>query len=225
MSRRYPFWFVLLLGGLLVAACAREEEEEAAVEAEETATEAPPGVQPLLTTQFEPGASARGEPVAGTATLTSSITEPGALELAVEITGLSEGEHAWHIHSGVCGTEGPVVVALSGTKDMAGITGFLAAGADETARATAVLPPTALTLAQIQSGQYSLYVHERGGLDFGGTATCANLGAAAGAQPKTLTPEATQPGTTTPADKTTPGTAQPGAATQPEKKPRTPRKY
>lgn len=98
------------------------------------------------------------------------------LRLTVEIEGLSQGEHAWHIHSGPCGEEAPVVVAITPTADMEGIGQPLTASREgENVRASVTVPGDELTLDQLRSGEYSLHVHAQGGEDHGATVACADL--------------------------------------------------
>lgn len=92
----------------------------------------------------------------------------------VSVNGLSDGEHAWHVHSGPCGEEAPVVVAFSETSDMEGVAGPLNVR-NGTASSQATVPGTELGLEQLQSGEHSIHVHERGGVDHGPTVACADL--------------------------------------------------
>jgi Cu/Zn superoxide dismutase len=173
--------------GLALAGCGDGElaEDEVGTEAFETEPEAPPLPEstPLpeatadeRTIAFEPGPA--GENVTGTLTITSSGVD--APQVTAQFSGLTPGEHAWHIHAAPCGEEGPVVVAFTPTADMEGIAEAVVAGDDGNAMATASIPPDLLPLDQIDSGQYSVHVHEQGGVDHGPTVACANL---SGTQP------------------------------------------
>lgn len=93
----------------------------------------------------------------------------------VNARGLSEGEHAWHIHSGPCGERAPVVVAMTPTQEMQGLDEPLTPAADGVATNTAYVPGTDVSLDDLQGGEYSLHIHERGGLDHGPTVACADL--------------------------------------------------
>ena len=95
--------------------------------------------------------------------------------IEVTLNGLTDGEHAWHVHSGPCGEEAPVAVAFSPTADMEGVTGPLNVQ-NGSAASQATVPADQLSLDQLENGEYSIHVHERGGTDHGPTVACANLG-------------------------------------------------
>ncbi len=99
---------------------------------------------------------------------------PG-FRLAVDVNGLSQGQHAWHIHGGPCGQEAPVVVPFSSTADQSGIAQALSADQSGNATATVTVPAAELSLDQLENGQFSLHIHQRGGVDHGPTVACADL--------------------------------------------------
>lgn len=175
------------------------EGEEAATPSLETPAES--GTEAaLITAQFQPAegateaarisGTARIFPANGLGTTTATGTEPDETQTSattgegetgqgfrveVSINGLSQGEHAWHIHSAACGQEAPVVVAFTPTKDQEGLASALNADQSGRAEAEATVPSDELTLDRLQSGQYSLHVHTQSGVDHGPTVACADL--------------------------------------------------
>jgi Cu/Zn superoxide dismutase len=113
---------------------------------------------------FAPGHA--GTNVAGTVRVTP--LESGGTELLVDLTGLTAGEHAWHIHSGACGTEGPIVLPITATVDMEALGAPIQAGEDGRAAAG---------VTTLGPGPFSLHVHERGGIDAGASVACSNVSA------------------------------------------------
>ena len=93
----------------------------------------------------------------------------------VALNGLSEGEHAWHIHSGPCGETAPVVVAFSETQTMDGLAESLEADEDGSVESSVTVPAEQLSLDRLQSGEYSIHVHQQGGVNHGPTVACADL--------------------------------------------------
>lgn len=159
------------------AACAPSDET-----AEETtvppATETQPGTPEGVTGEmivargdFQPSSTAGGRQITGTAevrragagttgtgtgtTGTGTGTTPGAtgeaLELHVRIDGLT-AEHAWHIHQGQCSNQ-QATVAVPFTQPLRGTAGT-------PTEQTTPIPQGQLTQQQLESGQYSVRVHE-----------------------------------------------------------------
>jgi Cu/Zn superoxide dismutase len=93
--------------------------------------------------------------------------------LRVELRGLTPGEHAWHVHSGPCGTPAPIEIALTATADTDGLVSPLVA--DAAGEAEAEVPVPALADLMLGEGHYSLHVHEFGGIDHGAAVACADL--------------------------------------------------
>ncbi len=165
----------LLVGLVIGSACDVDGREQVETQ---PAQEVPPGADTMAgmmaarIVQFQPGPA--GGNVAGILRLSGSAGQP--VQVNVELTGLAEGEHAWHIHKAKCGEEGPVVVAI--TPDKEGVQGIgqpLVAGTDGRAAGSVTIPADQLTVEQLQTGQLSLHVHERGGVDHGETVACAPL--------------------------------------------------
>jgi hypothetical protein len=93
------------------------------------------------------GTSGTGTGASGTATATGGE----ALELQVRIEGLT-AQHAWHIHQGACSTQqAPVAVPF---------TEPLRATSGTPVEQTVPIPSDKLTPQQLESGQYSVRVHQ-----------------------------------------------------------------
>ena len=183
---RYPLVATLACGVALLSACAEEpntDDELYLPDTELPRSETEPLDRPaaregrvVMTANFEPAEGRRtAEPVRGTATVLEAEEPNGDYRLAVRIEGLSEGEHAWHIHSAPCGKEAPVVVPFTATKESPGLAQALTPGEGGVAEANVTVPQNKLSLEQLKSGEYSIHVHERGGIDHGSTVACANL--------------------------------------------------
>lgn len=172
-----------LLGAvLLFSACETEEAETpgAAVEPlepPEVQTELEPvgGMQVIETNPFQAAPAAEG-PVGGELQLMIPPTgEPEGLHVQARVEGLSPGPHAWHVHSGPCGEEAPVVVAFTPTAEREGIAQPLVAGPDGVAQGTAFIPEGVLARRDVEVGGYSVHVHREGGVEHGPTVACAPL--------------------------------------------------
>lgn len=99
----------------------------------------------------------------------------GGFRLVVALDGLPPGPHAWHIHSGPCGQQAPVVVPFTATAQSQGIAHPLTADPAGSARAEVTVPASQMTLERLASGRYSIHVHRSAGTDHGPTVACANL--------------------------------------------------
>ena len=183
---------VLALTVFVFLGCQTEREAEAPDTMDRTAetdletdetdlepAETEPGVlpeegAPIATAQFQPGKGAEGRNVQGTLQVLPISGEQG-MEVKARVEGLTEGEHAWHIHSAPCGQEAPVVVPFTSTQQKEGIGAPLEAGSDGTAEGSVDVPPDELTRQQVGTGAYSVHVHAKGGIDHGPTVACANL--------------------------------------------------
>lgn len=165
------------LGIAVFAACAPADDTE--MDETENAEEM---AQPMETTTPEP---VDPEPYNtmlvpttpdGTAAGTVELDpNPDGTEINAEFTGLTPGEHAWHIHQGTCAAPGDVVIAFTDTETMMGIAGPLEADADGNASAEVTVPAASLATDAIETGDYSLHVHESGGTDHGPSVACADL--------------------------------------------------
>ena len=167
-----------ILGLALFDACAPEDEpddltddtQEMAPPATEPAPMTPPAEDAARTVDFQPGPAGAG--VTGVLQIEPSGEDT---QVRVNLTGLSQGEHAWHIHNAPCGADGPVVYAFTATADMEGTADPITVGEDGSAAATATVPGAILSRDLLSSGEYSIHVHERGGTDHGGTVACADF--------------------------------------------------
>lgn len=179
------------------------EGEEAATPAVETQ---PAGEAPILTAPFEAGEGATesaqvsgtvrvfaedhratGTTTPATGAARTDNAEPSAttsgeshagqgFRVEVSLNGLTQGDHAWHIHEAPCGEKGPIVVPFSATADEEGLAGDLSVDESGRAEGSADVPAEDLTLDRVHSGQYSVHVHAQGGVDHGPTVACADLG-------------------------------------------------
>lgn len=145
---------------------------------------------PVIVAQIRPGPAATGK-VSGMVyvyALTTGQAQPaettttggtgaagGGFRLTATVYGLTPGEHAWHIHSGTCDQNGPVKVAITSTAQQHGIGRSLDANRNGEAMGSVTVPGSDLTLAQLESGQYSLHIHQHGGVNPGPTVACADL--------------------------------------------------
>lgn len=122
-------------------------------------------------------------------TVKISETQTRGLVIGVNLTGLAEGEHAWHIRRAPCGVDGPIVVAISPAADQAGVLGEpLPADADGSVAGSVTIPasqvPPELRDAVLphdpadprsHAVPLSLQVHARAGDDPGPIVACADL--------------------------------------------------
>ena len=96
------------------------------------------------------------------------------LELVVRGRGLAPGEHGWHVHTGPCGTSGPVSIALSETAEEDGITGPIDVNDNGEFEQTVEVPELNRTMVGTQA--HSLHIHRNPGANHGPTVACATLG-------------------------------------------------
>lgn len=95
------------------------------------------------------------------------------LELVVRGRGLQPGEHGWHVHSGPCGTSGPVRIALSETADADGITGPIDVNDQGEFEETVEVPE--LNRTMVGTREHSLHIHRNPGANHGPTVACATI--------------------------------------------------
>lgn len=163
-----------LAGGIALACEAREDDIEETDEALPGAEPAPT-TEPVSTTEdmivsrgdFAETSFAGDRDITGTAELRRSGTAADApLELHVRLTGLT-ANHAWHIHQGACSAaDAPVAVPF---------TDALSAGADGTAERTVTVTNDQLTQQQLETGEFSVRVHEGGTDQPGNPIACADI--------------------------------------------------
>jgi Cu/Zn superoxide dismutase len=95
------------------------------------------------------------------------------LELVVRGRGLAPGEHSWHVHTGPCGTDGPVRIPLSETATDDGITGPLEVNDQGEFDETVEVPELNRTMVGTQG--HSLHIHRNPGANHGPTVACATI--------------------------------------------------
>ena len=178
MTRKFG---ALMLAALVaVPACRSERADEAAMDAAPTTETAPPVTTPapmpptpLMTVAMQPEGTSK---VTGEVQVLPVDGDANAFRVSAHFMSVPEGEHAWHIHRGACGTkDAPVVVPFTPDKNQPGIASPVTAGADGNATAEASVPSTMLSVEQLKSGDFSLHIHEKGGSDHGPSIACANL--------------------------------------------------
>ena len=138
-----------------------------------TETPTPAGPTLLMTIPFE---AEGGSNVGGQVQVLSNDTDPNGVRMAVSFTGVPAGEHAWHIHQGACGAKDtPVVVPFTEDKDKPAIASPIVPDASGNAMTEVAVPSNLLTVNQLRDGDYSLHLHQKGGVDHGPTIACATL--------------------------------------------------
>jgi Cu/Zn superoxide dismutase len=127
----------------------------------------------LLTAALHPADSTAASTVSGEVSVVASDDADDPLELVVRGTGLPPGEHGWHVHSGPCGTSGPVRIPLSETANADGITGPIDANDDGEFEETVEVPELNRTMVGTQ--EHSLHIHRNPGANHGPTVACATI--------------------------------------------------
>jgi Cu/Zn superoxide dismutase len=127
----------------------------------------------LFTAALQPADSTAATAVSGEVSVVASDDADDPLELVVRGTGLQPGEHGWHVHSGPCGTSGPVRIPLSETPDADGITGPIDANDDGEFEEAVEVPELNRTMVGTQ--EHSLHIHRNAGANHGPTVACATI--------------------------------------------------
>lgn len=173
------------VGATILFGCAPEPQAEDELEMPDK--EVPAGeTQPLgdargsmlKTVEFEPWEGGDYGPINGAVEVFQGDTRDGDYRLTVRLGGLGPGEHAWHIHSGPCDSDAPVVVSFTPSEkrdENVDLSKPLIPGEGGVAEATVTVPHDQLSLDELVSGEYSLHVHQTAGVDHGPTVACANL--------------------------------------------------
>ena len=168
--------------GLMIVACESrsdtEKTEETAPAQTPATTPAPaptPDVTtPIITSTFT--GKGTGDKIQGQVQVLPGTDAATGFRVSVNLTGVPEGAHDWHIHQGSCDTNGPIVVPMTADKDKTGITQPLQAAADGAVTAQVDVPSSMLTADQLKSGDYSLHVHLKSDAkNHGPTIACSNL--------------------------------------------------
>lgn len=119
-------------------------------------------------------ADSTGAPaVSGEVAVVASDDVEEPLELVVRGAGLPPGDHAWHVHTGPCGTAGPVRIALSETAEADGITGPIDVDDQGEFEETVEVPELNRTMVGTQA--HSLHIHRNAGANHGPTVACATI--------------------------------------------------
>jgi Cu/Zn superoxide dismutase len=175
------------LTGLVVAACDtrdRTDTEPGLLPADDATRTEQPQDMVVARGDFQPTAQAGDLNVSGWAEVRQrGATLDDGLELRVHVMGLSEGDHAWHIHQGTCASPGAVVLALSDHGEHDGIASDLNAGSDGMVEETVNIDRDRYATLNLQQ-DHVVMVHLRGGDDAGPAIACAPLNlSGAGTQP------------------------------------------
>jgi Cu/Zn superoxide dismutase len=192
---------MLALAGSMAVACGTRDDadtEPGLLPEDVTPTTEPTETDMIVArSDFQPTSQAEGLNVSGWAEFRQrgSNWRDDGLELRVHLMGLSEGDHAWHIHEGTCESPGRVVLPISDFGEQSGIGGDLNAGADGMAEETVTIDRDRLTTLDTNQ-QLVINVHLRGGDEPGPGIACAPVqlqGAGMTTQPGTTQPGTTQP--------------------------------
>ncbi|MGE0158110.1 MAG: CHRD domain-containing protein [Gemmatimonadales bacterium] len=137
------------------------------------AVQASDGPDTIFTAALQPADSTAAPAVSGEVAVVASddIDEP--LEIVVMGTGLPPGTHAWHVHTGPCGTDGPVRIPLSETPEAEGITGPIEA--DDQGEFEEAVEVPELNRTMVGTREHSLHIHRNGGANHGPTVACATI--------------------------------------------------
>lgn len=95
------------------------------------------------------------------------------MQVQVDVSGISPGAHAWHIHSGTCAQLGGIVVPFTTAGPNQGIDEAIQVAANGRGEADARLPADRLSRQQIENGDYALNIHANA--TGGPGVACANL--------------------------------------------------
>lgn len=171
--------FTLALAAATLVGCEAREAEDEAIEPGQELPQTPdpqpvPDEMLVSSSEFQAVGESGATPVRGTAEL-RRVTDDGSLELYVRLEGLSEGNHAWHIHGAPCGEQGGVVVPLSGAGGQDGIHGDLEVGGDGVVEQRVTLDAEHVRTLQLDT-QHALNVHSGSGDNPGAPVACANIG-------------------------------------------------
>jgi Cu/Zn superoxide dismutase len=182
---------VLALAGSVAVACERRDDPDTdpgLLPGDDVTTEQPPQDMVVARSDFQPTAQAAGMNVTGTAEFRQRGADwrQDGLELRVHLMGLSEGDHAWHIHQGTCESPGQVVVPLSDFGDRSGVTGDLSAGSDGMVEETVTIDRDRLAGLDLNR-PHVINIHQSSGDNPGPGIACApiQLDGTAGTQPVT----------------------------------------
>jgi Cu/Zn superoxide dismutase len=145
-------------------------EEIGAAPAGTTTTDAP-STDTLYTAQLE-SADATTANLAGEVVIVANDdNEP--LEIVVRGTGLTPGEHGWHVHAGACDSSGEVRIPLSDMGDAEGITDPI--DVDDSGQFEESVEVPQLVRSMVGTREHSLHIHLNPGAAPGPTVACATI--------------------------------------------------
>jgi Cu/Zn superoxide dismutase len=127
----------------------------------------------LLTTVLESADSTAAPGLSGEVAVVAGDDVDEPLELVVRGSGLPPGEHAWHVHTGPCGTDGPVRIPISETATAEGTSGPLEVNAQGEFDEAVEIPELNRTMVGTQG--HSLHIHRNPGANHGPTVACATI--------------------------------------------------
>ena len=167
-------WLALVLvAGCQPAAETPERDSDEAPTTSETSAAEDNGPDTLFTTVLASADTSVAPAVNGEVAVVASDDMDEPLELVVRGRGLAPGEHAWHVHTGPCGTDGPVRIPLSETAQDEGITGPLDVNDQGEFDETVEVP--ALNRTMVGTQGHSLHIHRNPGANHGPTVACATI--------------------------------------------------
>ncbi len=176
MQSKFTAALMMVCVGAAFAACDVPEEETAMPGEErpgyETETPPLPAAPEVVSAEFE---APEGVESAVTGDVTVTEQEPDGFRVEADLQGLGEGPHAWHIHSGACGTEAPIVIAFTETADMPGLGDPLENDDSGEAEGSVTVPENVFSFSELRQGDFSVHVHETSGVEPGPTVACADL--------------------------------------------------
>ena len=127
----------------------------------------------LFTAALQAADTTAVQAVSGEVSVVAGDEADDPLELVVRGTGLAPGDHGWHVHSGPCGTSGPVRIPLSETAEADGITGPIDVGDAGEFEETVEVPE--LNRTMVGTREHSLHIHRNAGANHGPTVACATI--------------------------------------------------
>lgn len=95
------------------------------------------------------------------------------MQVQVDVSGISPGGHAWHIHSGTCAQLGGIVVPFTTAGPNQGLDTPIEVSAGGRGEADARIPAERLSRQQVEGGDYALNIHANA--TGGPGVACANL--------------------------------------------------
>ena len=136
-----------------------------------TATGQAPSNDTIFKAQLESADRTAAPSVSGEVIVVANDDEP--LEIVVRGTGLTPGDHGWHVHAGACHASGAVRIPLSETAEGEGITGPIDVAESGQFEESVEVPQ--LGRSMVGAGDHSLHIHMNPGTNPGPTVACATI--------------------------------------------------